>query len=278
MLLDKEAAKIIVLRATHWTESALSEGHWTRFLLAYPPKRCGRNCQNLQSMPKQLNSPIQAFGTNPAHTTNMAIAEMGMDLVGPPPPLQGGNKFAVVAVEYFTRWIGARPLAIITSHIVKKLFWQNIVCRFRVPRILTVDNGKQFNSDNFKEFCKSIGTSIAFALVYHLESNGAVGRANRIIFSTISKTLFSLRKGKWVDELPHVVWSHNITTFRATCYTPFRLLYGEEAMLPEEAKVQSRIEANPSPRGVSHLKKDMYSFPHRGTPSRGEVFDEARPM
>jgi hypothetical protein len=73
-------------------------------------------------MPKQLNSPIQAFGTNPAHTTNMAIAEMGMDLVGPPPPLQGGNKFAVVAVEYFTRWIGARPLAIITSHIVKKFF------------------------------------------------------------------------------------------------------------------------------------------------------------
>jgi hypothetical protein len=69
-----------------------------------------------------------------------------------------------------------------------------------------------------------IPNTIAFASVYHPESSGAVGRANRIIFSAISKTLFGLRKGKWVDELPRVVWSQNITTFRATCYTPFRLL------------------------------------------------------
>ena len=35
-----------------------------------------------------------------------------------------------------------------------------------MPRTLTVDNGKQFDSDKFKEFCKSIGTKIAFASVY----------------------------------------------------------------------------------------------------------------
>ena len=105
-----------------------------------------------------------------------------------------------------------------------------------MPRTLTVDNGKQFNSDKFKEFYRSIGTKIAFALVYHPESNGAVERANRVIFSTILKTLFNLRKGKWVEELPKVVWSHNTTSSRATGFTPFKLVYGEEAMLPEEVK------------------------------------------
>ena len=50
--------------------------------------------------------------------------------------------------------------------------------QIRVPRTLTVDNGKQFDSDKFKEFYKSIGTKIAFASVYHLESNGAVERVN----------------------------------------------------------------------------------------------------
>jgi transposase InsO family protein len=58
--------------------------------------------------------------------------------------------------------------------------------------LLTVDNGKQFDSDKFKEFCGHIGTKIAFALVYHPESNGAIERANRIIFSAISKTLLNL--------------------------------------------------------------------------------------
>ena len=128
-----------------------------------------------------------------------------MDLVRPLPPSQEGNKFVVVAIEYFTRWIETKPLATITSELVKKFFWQNIICRFAVPRILTVDNGKKLDSDNFRDFYRSLGTTIAFASVYHLESNGAMERANRVVFSAISKTLFSLHKGKWVEELPKVV-------------------------------------------------------------------------
>ena len=93
--------------------------------------------------------------------------------------------------------------------------------------------------DNFKEFYKSIGTKVAFASVYHLESNGAVGRANRVIFSAIAKTLFNLRKGKWAEELPKVVWSHNTIASRTIGFTPFKLLYDEEAMPPEEARNQS---------------------------------------
>jgi len=151
----------------------------------------------------------------------------------------GGNKFTVVAIEYFTRWIEATPLATITSETIKKFFWENIVCRFGVPRLLTVDNGRQFDSDKFKEFCRHIGTKITFASVYHPESNGALERANRIIFFAISKTLLNLRKGKWVDELPRVVWSHNTTASRETGFAPFKLLYGEEAMLLEEIKRQS---------------------------------------
>jgi hypothetical protein len=141
-------------------------------------------------------------------------------------------------VEYFTRWIEAKPLATSTSESVKKFFWQNIVCRFGVPRSLIVDNGKQFDSENFKEFCTSIGTKIAFASVYHPESNGPVERANIIVFSAISKTLFNPHKGKWIEELPKVMWSHNTIVSRARGFTPFRLLYGEEAMLPEEIKYQ----------------------------------------
>jgi hypothetical protein len=59
------------------------------------------------------------------------------------------------------------------------------------------------------------------------------------VFSAISKTLFNLRKGKWVEELLKVVWSHNTTASRTIGFTPFKLLYGEEAMLPEEIKHES---------------------------------------
>lgn len=64
-------------------------------------------------------------------------------------------------------------------------------------------------------------------------------RANRVAFSAISKKLFSLCKGKWVDELPKVIWSHNTTASRTIGFTPFRLIYGEEAMVPQEVSHQS---------------------------------------
>jgi hypothetical protein len=44
-----------------------------------------------------------------------------MDIVGPLPTAQGNFKFAVVAIEYFTKCIQARPLAIITSITIKKI-------------------------------------------------------------------------------------------------------------------------------------------------------------
>jgi hypothetical protein len=75
--------------------------------------------------------------------------------------------------------------------------------------------------------------------VYHPQSNRAVERANGMIFSGIKKCLFDQKKGKWVDELPEVIWSHNTTMSRATGFTPFLLLFRIEAMTPEEIKNES---------------------------------------
>jgi hypothetical protein len=93
-----------------------------------------------------------------------------MDIVGPLHIAQGNYKFVVVAVEYFTKWIEARPVATITSATIRKFFWQLIICRFGVPKEPTVDNGKQFDCQDFREYCRSIGTRLRFASVYHLSA------------------------------------------------------------------------------------------------------------
>ena len=54
------------------------------------------------------------------------LQRWGIDLVGPLPTAQGNYKYAAVAVEYFTKWIEAKPLINITSEKIKKFFWQNI--------------------------------------------------------------------------------------------------------------------------------------------------------
>ena len=108
-----------------------------------------------------------------------------------------------------------------------------------MPKAITVDNGTQFDSEAFREFCDQIGTKIHFASVRHPESNGLVERANGIIMTGIMKSIFNQPRGKWPDELIKVVWSHNTTMSRSTGFTPFKLLFGDEAITPEEAKAGS---------------------------------------
>jgi hypothetical protein len=95
-----------------------------------------------------------------------------LDLLGPLPPAQGNLKYVVVVVEYFSKWIEAKPLATITSTIVQKFLWQNIVSRFGIPKAITVDNGTQFDAETFKAFCSQIGTkgsiSGAHAILVHM--------------------------------------------------------------------------------------------------------------
>jgi hypothetical protein len=113
------------------------------------------------------------------------------------------------------------------------------VCRFGVPKAITVDNGTQFDAEAFREFCEQIGTKIHFASFRHPESNGLVERGNGIIMTEIMKLIFNQPRGKWPDELINVVWSHNTTISRSTGFTPFKLLFGDEAITPEEAKAGS---------------------------------------
>jgi transposase InsO family protein len=120
-----------------------------------------------------------------------------------------------------------------------------------------VDNRTQFDAEAFREFCDQIGTKIHFASVRHLESNGLVERANGITMTGIMKLIFNQPRGKWPDELIKVVWSHNTTVSRSTGFTPFKLLFGDEAITPDEAKAGSiRTTASAKDKADYHVAKD----------------------
>jgi hypothetical protein len=99
---------------------------------------------------------------------------------------------------------------------------------------------------------------VTFTSVYHPQSNGVIERANSLIFEAMKKILEGEKKEKWADVMPTTVWSHNTTVCRATNFTPFRLMYGAEAMLPEEIKhrsLRTATETVPCPNEVE--EKDL---------------------
>ncbi len=114
--------------------------------------------------------------------------------------------------------------------------------RFGVPNRIITDNGLQFTGGVFKDFCEDFGIKICYASVAHPMSNGQVERANGMVLQGIKARVFDRLHpyaGKWVEQLPSVLWSLRTTPSRATGQSPFFLVYGAEAMLPSEVEFES---------------------------------------
>ncbi|GJW53046.1 reverse transcriptase domain-containing protein [Tanacetum coccineum] len=127
----------------------------------------------------------------------------GIDIAGPFPEGPGKVKFFIVAIDYFTKWIEANPVATITGNQVKKFVWDNIVCRFEIPGEI------------------------------HPQTNGLVERANKSLGEGI-KARLDERSKDWIGELSHVLWAHRTMIKSSNGETPFSLTYGTEAVIPAE--------------------------------------------
>ena len=59
----------------------------------------------------------------------------------------------VVAIDYFTKWVEAKPLHTTTSPYIIDFVKSHIFCRFGKPSSIISDNGKQFASRMFHDCC-----------------------------------------------------------------------------------------------------------------------------
>ena len=62
----------------------------------------------------------------------------------------------LVAIDYFTKLVEAKALSTITKAKIQSFMWRNIVCRFSIPRTIILDNGRQFDNQEFRIFCSRL--------------------------------------------------------------------------------------------------------------------------
>jgi len=60
----------------------------------------------------------------------------GIDIVRPLPITREGNRYIVVAIDYFSRWPEVRPFKAANADIVITFLYEEIICKFEASRIL----------------------------------------------------------------------------------------------------------------------------------------------
>ena len=99
--------------------------------------------------------------------------------------------------------------------------------------MLISDNGLQFNSKTFRKYCSDLGIKHIYSTLAYPQGNGQVEVVNKVIVNRLKKRLDDA-KGKWVEELPHVLWTYRTTPRKSTREAPFSMTYGAEAVIPLE--------------------------------------------
>ena len=96
--------------------------------------------------------------------------------------------------------------------------------------MLISDNGLQFDSKMFRKYCGELGIINRYSTPAYPQGNGQAEAVNKVIVSGLKKRVDDA-KGKWVEELPHVLWTYRTTPRRSTGETPFSMTYGVEAVI-----------------------------------------------
>ena len=166
------------------------------------------------------NAIRQPFEELTPMTAPWPFAQWGLDIMGPFPTTARQLKFLVVGIDYFTKWVEAEALATITKKNIRNFFWRNIICRYRIPKVLVFNNGKQFDNSALRDFCSELGIKNHYSSTTHPQANGQEEVMNLSLLKII-KTRLEGAKGIWPEELPSILWAYRTTARTPTEETPF---------------------------------------------------------
>ena len=104
-----------------------------------------------------------------------------------------------------------------------------------------------------------MGITNRYSTPAYPQGNGQAEVVNKVIVNGLKKRLDDA-KGRWVEELPHVLWTYRTTPRRSTRETPFSMTYGAKAIIPLETGFPTLKTSSFSPSSNNELLEKSLDF------------------
>ena len=118
-----------------------------------------------------------------------------MDIFGKIPKSVGGHEYLFIAIDKFAMWVEVMPIPRQTAQAAIKII-EGIVYWFKVPNRIITDNGTQFTSKAFLNFCEEMGIKVCFTSVSYPRSNRQVEQANAEVLKGLKTKAFDKLENK----------------------------------------------------------------------------------
>lgn len=191
-------------------------------------RKC-EDCNRRKSPIPSAKSPLIT------HLVKRPLERVALDILGPLPLTERGNKYIMVVSDYFTKWTEAYALPNQTAETCAQAFVNEFVCRYGAPEILHSDQGRQFESQLFQEMCRLLEIKKTHTSPFRPQSDGMVERFNRTLLNMLSHWTGEHQRN-WDAKLPQVMLAYRTSRHDSTRYTPFNMMFGHEVRLPVDAQ------------------------------------------
>ena len=156
--------------------------------------------------------------------------QIGVDIIQFPKTSRG-NQYAVVFMDYLTKWPEVFAVPDQSAATVARLLVEELVSRHGVPSEVLSDRGRAFLSSLMQEVELLLGFRKTNTTAYHPQTDGLVERFNCTLTAMLAKTV-EKRGVEWDTKLPYVLFAYRACQQSSTRESPFYLLYGRDPRLP----------------------------------------------
>ena len=112
---------------------------------------------------------------------------IALDIMGPLPTTESGQRYILVVGDYFTKWTEAFPIPNQEAKTVTEKLVNEVISRFGAPERIHTDQGRNFEAQLFKEMCHLFSIEKTRTMPYHPQSDGMVERMNGSIQDMLAK-------------------------------------------------------------------------------------------
>lgn len=190
-----------------------------------------RNCKKCQM---NKNSRATKMPMVLVEESNKPFEKIYVDIVGPLPVSDSGNKYILSMVDDLTRFVEFAPMPDQMADTVARTLYENILFRYTIPKQIVTDNGANFVGSVFKQLCKMLGIKKLRTTAYHPQSN-IVERQHSSLANYL-RNYSNHSQSNWDNFLRAAAHAYNNTKHCSTGFAPMEMLFGFVSETPSNLK------------------------------------------